>query len=71
MQTRGMNPDSVTPTERGELGQAVARGGPMDGARLGLADADLHEVRLPDVQVRPPLVHEGRGCCRGAAQRFI
>lgn len=48
LQTQGMSPDSVPLTDRDELHQAVARGGPMDGAVLGLADAELYEVRLSD-----------------------
>lgn len=40
--------DSTPSSETDGRTQAVARGGPMDGQILGLADAESYEVRLAD-----------------------
>jgi len=48
MQTMRMDVDPKAIVRDGGLEYAVARGGPMDGAILGLADAESYEVRAAD-----------------------
>ena len=48
LQTLRMDIDAKAILRDGDLEYAVARGGPMDGAILGLADAESYEVRVAD-----------------------
>ena len=43
-----MDIDAKAMVRDGDLEYAVARGGPMDGVILGLADAESYEVRVAD-----------------------